>query len=299
MKLDWTPLPGALDLLGECPTWDGAAKTLYWTDIPGKALKSYVPGTGRHTVWPMPEEVGSFALRAQGGMVLALRSGFALFDPATRALQPLPSPEYDRSVMRFNDGRAGPDGRFYAGTMYEPRGRAEGRLFRLDTDLTWAELPDTAAIISNGLAFTRDARTMYHSDSSSSIINTHAFDPATGNIGPRKTFATIPSPKEAGGVRLGRPDGAAMDEHDYYWSAMYDGQRLVRYAPDGRIDREIAFPVRCPTMICFGGDNLDHLYVTTSRNDRPAHELATQPDAGKVFVARVDVRGVPEPRFDG
>lgn len=299
MKYDWSPLTGTLDLLGECPTWEGETGTLYWTDIPGKALKSYVPRTGTHAVWPMPEEVGSFALRAQGGLVVALRSGFALFDLQTRALQPLPSPDYDRSVMRFNDGRAGPDGRFYAGTMYEPRGRADGRLFRLDTDLTWSELPDTAAVISNGLAFTRDAKTMYHADSPDGIIDTRSFDAATGAIGPRRAFARIPAPREAGGVKLGHPDGAAMDEHDFYWIAMYDGQRLVRYAPDGTIDREIAFPVRCPTMVCFGDDNLDHLYVTTSRNGRPAAELAAQPDAGRVFVAKVDVRGVPEPRFRG
>src|SRR5206468_6706693 len=136
----------------------------------------------------------------------------------------------------------------------------------------------------NGLAFSRDGRTMYHSDSSMSIINTHTFDIRTGNIGPGVTFATIPKPAEVGGVLLGHPDGATIDADGYYWSAMYNGKRLVRYAPDGRIDREVAFPVRCPTMMCFGGERLDTLFVTTSRNDRPAAELAEQPDAGKVFV---------------
>jgi sugar lactone lactonase YvrE len=126
---------------------------LYWTDIPGKALKSWHSQSGLHRVWPMPEEVGSFGLRRQGGAILAMRSGFALFDFTTREMTMLPSPDYDRTTMRFNDGRCGPDGRFYVGTMYEPRGRPEGRLYRLDTDLTWTELPDSAAIVSNGLAF--------------------------------------------------------------------------------------------------------------------------------------------------
>ncbi len=299
MALEWTTLPATLDLLGECPVWDHATQTLYWTDIPGKALKSWHPQSGEHRAWPMPDEVGSFALRQQGGAILAMRSGFALFDFTTRELKPLPSPDYDQTKMRFNDGRCGPDGRFYVGTMYEPRGRQEGRLYRLDTDLTWTELPDTYAVVSNGLAFSRDGKTMYHSDSAGSIVNVHDFDATTGNIGPRRTFATVPRPVEVGGVKLGRPDGAAIDEQDYYWSAMYEGQRIVRFAPDGSIDRDIPFPIRCPTMICFGGEHLDTLFVTTSRNGRPAAELALQPDAGKVFVAKVDVRGVDEPKFRG
>ena len=299
MAPEWSTLPVNLDLLGECPTWDTETQTLFWTDIPGKALKSWHPDSGAHRVWPMPEEVGSFALRRQGGAVLAMRSGFALFDFSTKAMQRLPSPEYDRKVMRFNDGRAGPDGRFYAGTMHEPGGAPNGRLFRLDTDLRWTELDDTAAVISNGLAFSPDGRTMFHSDSPMRIINTHAFDRATGSIGPRVTFAAIPTPSEAGGALLGYPDGATIDADGHYWSAMYDGKRLVRYAPDGRIDREVAFPVRCPTMICFGGENLDLMFVTTSRNERPVEELAEQPDAGRVFVAKMDVRGRPEPKFNG
>lgn len=299
MTPEWTALPAPLDLLGECPLWDRATQTLYWTDIPGKALKSWQPQSGEHRIWLMPEEVGSFALRQQGGALLALRSGFALFDFSTRELSPLPSPGYDQSTMRFNDGRCGPDGRFYVGTMYEPRGRAEGRLYRLDTDLTWTELDDTAAIVSNGLAFSRDGRTMYHSDSASHVINVHDFDAATGDIGPRRTFATVPRPEANGGINLGRPDGAALDAEGYYWSAMYEGQRIVRFAPDGSIERELAFPIRCPTMICFGGENFDTLFVTTSRNGRPAAELARQPDAGKVFMAKLDIRGVDEPRFGG
>jgi len=299
MRPEWSTLPATLDLLGECPTWDTATQTLYWSDIPGKALKSWHPASRTHRTWPMPDEVGSFALRRQGGAILALRSGFALFDFDTRAFRPLPSPPYDQSIMRFNDGRCGPDGRFYVGTMYEPRDRAAGRLYRLDTDLTWTELPDTAAVISNGLAFSRDAKTMYHSDSAGHIVNVHDFDAATGNVGPRRTFVTIPRPEDNGDVNLGRPDGAALDADGCYWSAMYEGQRIVRFAPDGSIDREIPFPIRCPTMLCFGGEALDTLFVTTSRDGRPADELAQQPDAGKVFMAKVDVRGLAEPKFAG
>lgn len=299
MTPDWTPLPTQLDLLGECPVWDPATGTLYWTDIPGKALKSWHPQSGLHRAWPMPDEVGCFALRERGGAVLAMRSGFALFDFDTRALTPLPSPGYDPRTTRFNDGRCGPDGRFYAGTMYEPRTGPESRLYRLDTDLTWAELPDTAAVVSNGLAFGRDGRTLYRADTAHHAVYQHDFDAATGSIGPRRAFVTVPRPEQNGGVNLGRPDGATVDAEGFYWSAMYEGGRLVRYAPDGTIEREVPSPVRCPTMLCFGGDDLDVLFVTTSRNGRPAEELAHEPDAGRVFAARIGVRGVAEPKFRG
>jgi len=299
MTIAWSTLPVHIDLLGECPTWDTETQTLYWSDIPGKALKSWHPDSGTYRFWPMPSEVGSFALRRQGGAILAMRSGYALFDFTTLAMQMLPSPAYDQAVMRFNDGRAGPDGRFYAGTMYEPRGKPLAKLYRLDTDLSWTELPDTASIISNGLAFSPDHRIMYHSDTPAGLVNTHTFDVATGNIGPPVFFAHVPVAAESGGVQLGRPDGAAIDADGYYWSAMYGGKRLVRYAPDGRIDREIALPVHCPTMVCFGGKNLDTMFVTTSRNGRTPEELAAEPDAGKVLVAKIDVRGLPEPKFNG
>jgi len=157
MPVEWSTLPVTLDLLGECPTWDTETKTLYWTDIPGMALKAWHPASGAHRVWPMPEEVGSFALRRLGGAVLAMRSGYALFDFTTRRLERLASPPYDTAFMRFNDGRAGPDGRFYAGTMYEPRGRTEGRLYRLDTDLTWAELLVAGAAIDPARLAEREA----------------------------------------------------------------------------------------------------------------------------------------------
>ena len=140
---------------------------------------------------------------------------------------------------------------------------------------------------------------MYHADTTPGVINTHAFDATTGSIGPAVLFATIPAPEENGGIELGRPDGATIDADGCYWSAMYGGKRLVRYAPDGRIDREVAFPVRCPTMVCFGGEHLDLMFVTTSRNGRSPEELAALPDSGKVFVAKMDVRGLPEPKFNG
>ena len=106
---------------GELPVWAPAEQALYWCDIPGKTLNRFDPATGENRVWPVPEEVGSFALREQGGLVAALRSGFALIDLASGAIERLVDPEADRPENRFNDGRCDRQGRFWAGTMNEPR----------------------------------------------------------------------------------------------------------------------------------------------------------------------------------
>ena len=90
-----------------------------------------------------------------------------------------------------------------------------------------------------------------------------------------------------------RPDGAAVDADGAYWVAMYEGQRLLRFAPDGALLAALALPVRCPTMPCFGGPDLKTLYITTGRENRPAAELAAQPLAGCVLQLRVPVAGLP------
>jgi sugar lactone lactonase YvrE len=149
--------------------------------------------------------------------------------------------------------------------------------------------------VSNGLAFSPDGATLYWSDTKTHTVFVLDFDLAQGTLGPRRVFANF-APRGAGQDLAdygGRPDGAAMDSKGCYWSALFEGQRLLRLAPDGRQLAEIRLPVRCPTMPCFGGPDLRTLYVTTARENRPAEELAAQPWAGCVLQARVDVPGLP------
>jgi sugar lactone lactonase YvrE len=276
---------------GESPVWVPEEQALYWTDIPGKTLNRFDPATGANRVWPMPEEVGSFALREGGGLIAALRSGFALIDLERGQIERLIDPEADRPENRFNDGRCDRQGRFWAGSMNEPRDARSGALYRLDSDHRCQRMADDV-MVANGLAFSPDDRVMYWSDSRALTIYAFDFDAASGAIGNRRIFARL-EPHQGG------PDGAAVDAEGGYWSACYRGARVMRFRPDGTIERKIRLPVSRVTMCAFGGPDLRTLYITSARGGLSAADLEREPLAGGIFALQVDVAGLPEPRFKG
>ncbi len=279
--------------LGESPLWHPGEAVLYWCDIPGRQLNRFDPATGAHHQWSFDSEVGCCAPLQGGGLLLALRSGLVRFDTATGRSTSLAAAPYEPAHERFNDGKADPQGRFWVGTIYEPRDPpraalyrfACGRLDRMAGDIT----------VSNGLAWSPDARTMYWADTKAHRIDALDFDAGDGSISRRRVFAQFPlktSDQPLAGYG-GRPDGAAVDVQGGYWVAMFEGARLLRFAPDGTLLHEIALPVCCPTMPCLGGPDLKTLYVTSARERRPADELAREPLAGCVLQLRVDVPGLP------
>lgn len=280
-------------LLGECPLWHGAEATLYWVDIPGKAIHSLHPESGTHRQWTMPSEPGCIALVEGGGLLVALRTGLAMFDTDTGSLQPLGDAPYDTGKIRFNDGRCDAAGRLWVGTIYEPRDREGATLYRV----THGELHDfeQPATVSNGLAFSPDNRTLYRVDTTSHTIFAYDFDLAGGSIANKRVLLSFSQDKSNN--YGGRPDGAAVDAEGAYWCAMMEGGRLLRIAPTGEILREIELPVRCPTMLAFGGPDLRTLYITTSRNGRPQAELAQYPLSGHLLTMEIDVPGLPEPLY--
>jgi sugar lactone lactonase YvrE len=286
-------LPVAAALLGESPFWHPDEAALYWCDIAGKALHRWHPASLAHRQWPLESEPGCCAPLPGGALLLAMRDGLFRFDTASGRRKRLARPPYDPAHERFNDGKADPQGRFWAGTIYEPRTPAKaalyrwaaGRLDRMAGDIT----------VSNGLAFSPDGRTMYWSDSAAHRIYAFDFDGSDGSLSRQRVFAEFAfrQPEQDLAHYGGRPDGAAVDAHGACWVAMYEGQRLLRLASDGRVLQELALPVRCPTMPCFGGADLRTLYVTSARRHRPEAELALQPLAGRVLELRVDVPGLP------
>ena len=290
-----TALPGVPpSVLGESPLWHPAEQALYWCDIPGHALHRFDPRTGTHVRWSFDTDVACCAPLMEGGLLLALRSGLVHFDPITgehRTL--LARPPYDVARERFNDGKADPQGRFWVGTIYEPRDPPNAALYRW-TDGQIDRMGD-GITVSNGLAWSPDSRTMYWSDTKAHVTYALDFDASTGDITRRRVFARFPTRKPAQDLATygGRPDGASVDAEGHYWVAMFEGARLLRLAPDGRIVREIELPVRCPTMPCFGGADLKTLYITTARENRPADELAREPLAGCVLYTRVEIAGLP------
>lgn len=278
--------------LGECPVWCAEESRLYWADIDGRAINRFDPATGANETFSLPSQVGSFALRAGGGLLVALRTGFHLFDPATAALELVVDPEPDKPLNRLNDGRCDPAGRFWAGTMRDPIDHdvREGSLYRLGTDRIATRLFGDVGI-ANGLAFSPDGRTMYFSDTNRNVRTIWAFDfdAATGSIANRRVFATTDG-------EPGRPDGACCDEEGCYWSASVYGWAVLRYAPDGRIIGRVPLPVEKPSMVAFGGPDLDVLYITSIR---VATTAPGQPQAGSLFACRPGPRGIPEPRYRG
>jgi sugar lactone lactonase YvrE len=275
--------------IGECPVWVPEEQALYWAEIYKPALHRFHPATGATRTWPLPEPIGSFALRRGGGIVTGLRTGFAFLDLATGAVETVASPESNKPMNRLNDGRCDRRGRFWAGSMVEGMKGSDATLYRLDLDRSCHAMVGGLAV-SNGLAWSPDDKVMYHADSPRSIVWAWDFDIDTGAIHNRRVFAET-APGE------GFPDGAAVDAEGCYWSARFKGWRLVRHAPDGREIQVVKLPVENPTMCAFGGEKLDVLYVTSGAEG--VTDFAQQPHAGGVLALDVGVRGLPEPRFAG
>ena len=277
--------------LGESPTWVASEAALYWIDIAACALHRLHPASGVHHSWPLPAEPGCIAACSDGGLIVAMRSGLAWFDPHNGALTPIADAPYDISKLRFNDGRCDSAGRLWVGTLYEPRDQPLAALYRVERGV----IGDSGkrVTVSNGVAFSPDGSILYHADTNAHAIHAYDFDPALGTLGAGRLFKQFADERLAPDYG-GRPDGAAVDSEGAYWCAMYEGGRLLRLAPNGDVLREIRLPVRCPTMMAFGDDDLRTLYVTTSRHNRPATELQHYPLSGYILSLRIDVPGRPE-----
>lgn len=279
-------------ILGECPVWAGDEGVLYWVDIEAPSLNRFDPATGENTVYQMPENIGCFGRRQFGGFIAGLRSGLWLLDEQAQPQKCLARPVTDTSLSRFNDGRVDPWGRFWAGTIYEPRDEPLASLYRVDADLSCRRVAGEV-LVSNGVAFSLDRCWAYHSDTPNHVIYRYPLDPMSGEIrGQREVFHQFP-------FGNGRPDGAAVDSEGCYWSALFEGGRVVRISPKGEILAEYSVPARCPTMCAFGDKDLKTLYVTSARHGRTTEELESYPQSGDIFAIRVDVAGCPEPLFAG
>ena len=275
--------------LGECPRWDEKTGRLYWVDITSKELHCFDPADGRDVKRVFDEEIGCFALTRQGGFVAAMRSGFVHFSDFDAPVQALIDPEADKPHNRFNDGRCDAAGRFLAGTMNELKSAADGTLYALCAD-GLCQTVTGGVLTSNGLAFSPDNRILYYADTPNHVIYAFDYNPETGRASDKRVFHRFPFGK-------GRPDGAAVDAEGFYWSALYDGGRVVRLNPAGGIVQEVAIPSGHCTMIAFGGEDLKTAYVTTARDNTSDEELQRYPEAGGLFCFNTDVPGLVDHRF--
>ncbi len=284
--------PGGAQQLSEAPVWCARTRRLWWVDVVRARLNSLDPSSGVRDAFDLPgKAAGCCVLRAAGGLAVALDDTLHAFEPSTGALVRLVAPEDGQPLNRLNDGKVDRGGRLWIGTMNTQAFDPDGGLYRIAPDLG-VEKQFGDVIIPNSIAFSPDDRTFYFSDTRRFTIWAFDFDLGEGRIANRRVFA------DASG-HPGRPDGSTVDAEGFLWNAEIMGGRLVRYAPDGRIDRVVAVPVPRPTSCAFGGEGLETLYVTSMSMGLSDAELALAPGSGGLIAFRPGVRGLPEPAFAG
>ncbi|PSK92943.1 sugar lactone lactonase YvrE [Murinocardiopsis flavida] len=268
---------------GEGPVWSPENGGLLWVDMRAGDLLTLDPGSGAVRRRNVAGFLAAVRPRAGGGLVAAVRRGFALVEPdgSVRGLGAL----WSDPAVRMNDGGCDPDGRFYCGTLSAP-GAPPGGLYRLDPGGGATRVLDGVRV-SNGLGFSPDGRTCYHTDTAAGRID--ALDYEGGELRGRRPFARIPASD-------GAPDGLAVDAEGGVWTALWGGGAVRRYAPDGVPDAVVAVPVRAATACAFGGPDLGDLYITTSRRGADPGEAGT---AGAVFRCRPGVAGATAAPFRG
>jgi L-arabinonolactonase len=274
--------------LGEGVSWDPIDQRVWWTDVEERRLFRHDPRQRSLQTFDLPERLGSFGFVAGSDeIVAAFQSGFAIYHPESGRVDWLDRPDHGAKNLRFNDGRVDRQGRFWSGSMVEGKGKPTAKLYCLLGGEAQVHLTNIA--ISNSICFSPDGRHLYFADTPQRAILRFDIDPDTGSIGNRRIFARTPP----GAF----PDGSNVDAQGCVWNAHWGAGRVVRYALDGSIDREINVPATQPTCIAFGGPNLDMLYVSSAREGLSADALAAQPHAGDVFVYKLDIKGLPDPRF--
>ncbi|SNR81179.1 SMP-30/gluconolactonase/LRE family protein [Puniceibacterium sediminis] len=277
--------------LGETPLWDARAQRLRWIDIEKPTLYSLDPETGATDATEQPGTyLGGIALTRSGGVLLArdLTLVTASAD-GTNARVLAVTPDETHPDTRLNDGRVDCHGQLWIGTMDNELHRSIGGLYRVDPDGTMTR-HFSDVVVSNGIAFAPDGRRMWFTDTRRHLTWTITLD-ETGAPTSRGLLSDFTATAD-------RPDGACVDADGCLWQAVFAGGRIIRYAPDGRIDREIALPVSNPTCLCFGGPDLKTLFVTTATKFLPPDVLAAEPLAGSVLAIQGLGQGLPEHLFD-
>ncbi len=282
-------------LNGELPTWSQAIRRLWWVDVRGHALHLFDPGSGQDQSWELPTWCGACYLTDTGAAV-TLRGGLFLFDPAAGSLTFVAGPPYDARRFTFNDGRCDRTGRLFAGPMTvplppeNPQAPERMPLWRYDGGGVWTPMTDPVRT-SNGLAWSPDGSVMYHADTRQKTVWAYDYDQGTGGVARKRVFASVDIPGASG------PDGASVDRDGFYWVAVFGGGCLLRFDPQGKLERTVDLPCRYPTMPAFGGPNLETLYVTSANHPVPEAEKQAKPHEGNLYRMPAPVGGLPEAIF--
>lgn len=278
--------------LGEGPLWDVEQQRLYWIDAAGmRVFRATAQGT-EIRAWDVPSRVGSIAIRKDGrGAICSLAKGFYNLDFETGDCELIVEIEPERPNNWINDGKVDRRGRFFAGTMDSQEEGPSGALYRLDPDFSVTQV-ETGIIVSNGPCWSPDDKTFYFADSWSGELWAYDYDIDKGTLANRRTFAKVDRSKG------GAADGSTVDAEGCLWNAHVYDSKLIRYTPDGKIERVIEMPVKKVTSVMFGGPNLDVLYVTSMAKPPLPRFPGDGVLRGALFaVTGLGIKGVPEPRF--
>jgi L-arabinonolactonase len=277
-------------IIGEGPVWDVAEQALYFIDILGRKVLRFDPANGVTREWVVPDIIGSMALRAGGGAVVALANGVHTLDFETGICAMLATHNDLDEMVQLADGKVDRRGRFIVGSSDRGMKEARGKLYALGADSQLREI-DNDIFLANGPCWSPDDKILYHSDSIRKTIFAYDYDIETGIAANRRAWA---STEDLGGI----PDGATIDRDGCMWMAICEGQKVVQFRPDGALERVIDMPVKCPASVMFGGASLDQLYVTSLSPAFLGREEA--PLDGCTFVIEgLGATGLPEPRYAG
>lgn len=273
-------------VLGEGPVWDFKKQLLFWVDIEGYKLHQLDPSSGKNKSWSFKEMIGAAVPMKNGKLLLAMEKGLASFDLKNGQLTKIGVLENSDSKIRFNDGKVGPAGNFWIGTMDKSCASEAGNFFRVTTDhKSSLQIPKTS--VSNGMAWSSDNKTLYYIDSPTFEIRAFNFDLKNGRISNGKTVVEVPE-------EFGSPDGMSIDEEDMLWVAHWGGNCIRRWNPKtGKVLEKIEVDAPHVTSCCFGGANLKTLYITTARSGLDDNQLKEFPLSGGLFVLEMEVKGTP------
>jgi sugar lactone lactonase YvrE/DNA-binding IclR family transcriptional regulator len=279
-------------LLGEGPMWSPRDNALYWVDILTPSVHSYSATDGSSTETPIGAMASVVIPKATGGLLLATPGGLMTFDAVDKRMTLLTHPEAERSGNRYNDGKCDRRGRLWISSMDMSTAVNRGNLFRVEADGSWKKM-DSGFTVPNGLGWSPDSTRMYFTDSFRRTIYVYDFDLLTGTISNRRPLISFEEVD-------GKPDGLTVDADGCLWVAAWDAWHIARFSPDGRKMQRIRMPVSRPTSCCFGGTNLETLFVTSASVRLGAQALAEAPLSGSLFALEVPgVRGLPEATFAG